>query len=367
MNRLRAMIVKEIWAALRDPKARVILIAPALMQLFIFSYATTLDVTNVDIGVLDRSGGIHARELVARIDGSPTFRTIRRLDSAEALRTAINDQQVIAALVIDPDFDRRIDTRQPATVGVVLDGRKSNAAQIVSGYISRIVGEMGAELAPPAMAGQAGGTVVTHWYNPALNYIWFTLPSLIALITMIGAVAVTSQSIARERELGTFDQLMVSPLRIHEIVIGKMVPPFLVSLFNGTMFLILAQIMFGVPFSGSLVLFYIGLTVYTLTLIGVGLFVSALCSTQQQAFLGSFVISTPLIMLSGYASPIENMPGWMQVLTYADPVRYFLVIVQGVFLKGMSAWAVFGQLWPLVIIAIVTLGGSAWLFRARME
>ncbi|HEX7871565.1 MAG TPA: ABC transporter permease [Sphingobium sp.] len=364
MNRLRAMIVKEIWAALRDPKARVILIAPALMQLFIFSYATTLDVTNVDIGVLDRSGGIHARELVARIDGSPTFRTIKRLESPQALRTAIDDQEVMAAIVIDPDFDRRIDTHQPATLGVVLDGRKSNAAQIVSGYIGRIAGEMGADLSARSMP---AGTVVTHWYNPSLDFIWFTLPSLIALITMIGAVAVTSQSVARERELGTFDQLMVSPLRIHEIVIGKMVPPFLVSLFNGTMFLILAQIMFGVPFSGSLILFYLGLTVYTLTLIGVGLFVSSLCSTQQQAFLGSFVISTPLIMLSGYASPIENMPGWMQIITYADPVRYFLVIVQGVFLKGMSAGAVFGQLWPLVIIAVITLGGSAWLFRARME
>ncbi|MFT3967255.1 MAG: ABC transporter permease [Sphingobium sp.] len=367
MNRLRAMIVKEFWAALRDPKSRVILIMPALMQLFIFSYSTTLDVTNVDIGVLDRSGGIHARELVARIHGSPTFRTVVRLESPGALRQAINDQRVIAAIVIDPDFDSRLDRRQPATVGVVLDGRKSNAAQIVGGYIGRIAGGMGADMAPPRMAALAEGTAVTHWYNPSLDYVWFTLPSLIALITMIGAVAVTSQSVARERELGTFDQLMVSPLRVHEIVIGKMVPPFVVSLFNGTLFLVLAQIVFGVPFSGSLLLFYLGLTVYTLTLIGIGLFVSALCSTQQQAFLGSFVISTPLIMLSGYASPIENMPGWMQVLTYADPIRYFLVIVQGVFLKGMPAGAVFGQLWPLVIIAIVTLGASAWLFRARME
>ncbi|HEX7857455.1 MAG TPA: ABC transporter permease [Sphingobium sp.] len=367
MNRLRAMIVKEIWAALRDPKARVILIVPALMQLFIFSYSTTLDVTNVDIGVLDRSGGVHARELVSRIGGSPTFRNIKRLESPEALHKAIDNQHVMAALVIDPEFDRNIDAHKPATVGIVLDGRKSNAAQIVSGYISRIAGDMGADLAPPAVRAAAGATAVTHWYNPALDYVWFTLPSLIALITMIGAVAVTSQSIARERELGTFDQLMVSPLRIHEILIGKMVAPFLVGLFNGTLFLVLAQIIFHVPFSGSVLLFYLGLTVYALTLIGIGLFVSALCATQQQAFLGSFVITTPLIMLSGYASPIENMPGWMQWLTYADPIRYFLIIVQGVFLKAMPASAVLGQLWPLVIIAIVTLGGSAWLFRARME
>lgn len=367
MRRLRAMIVKEIWAALRDPKQRLILIMPALMQLFIFSYSTTLDVTNVDIGVLDRSGGVQATELMTRIAGSPTFRSVQRLESPEALRRAIDNQDVIAAIVIDPDFDRLVEAGRPASIGMVLDGRKSNSAQIVSAYVSRIAGGMGADLAPRAGVGMGEGTVVTHWYNPSLDFVWFTLPSLIAIITMVGAVAVTSQSIARERELGTFDQLMVSPLRIHEIVIGKAVPPFLIGMFNATMFLVLAPLVFGVPFTGSLILFYLGLSFYTLALVGIGLFVSVLCGTQQQAFLGSFLATVPLIMLSGYASPVENMPGWMQIISYADPVRYFLVIVQGVFLKAMPAGAVFQQLWPLILIACVTLGASAWLFRARME
>lgn len=365
MRRLRAMIAKEMWAALRDPKARLTLIMPALMQLFIFSYSTTLDVTNVSIGVLDRSGGVHATELVSRIAGSPVFTSVTRLDSAAALRAAIDDQDIIGAIVIDPDFDRLLDQRRPATVGMVLDGRKSNAAQIVAGYVSRIAGEVGADLMPRTAA--MGATAVTHWYNPALDFVWFTLPSLVAIVTMVGAVAVTSQAVARERELGTFDQLMVSPLRIHEILIGKIVPPFLIGLFNATLFLILAQIVFGVPFTGSVILFYLGLSFYTLSLVGVGLFVSALCATQQQAFLGSFLVTTPLIMLSGYASPVENMPGWMQVISYANPVRYFLVIVQGLFLKAMPASAVFHQLWPLILITAVTLGVSAWLFRARME
>ncbi len=366
MRRLRAMIVKEMWAALRDPKARLTLIMPALMQLFIFSYSTTLDVTNVDIGVLDRSGGVQATELISRIAGSPTFHSVKRLDSPHALRAAIDDQQVIGAIIIDPDFDRLVEAGKPATIGMVLDGRKSNAAQIVTAYVSRLAAGMGAELSPRGSA-MGEGTIVTHWYNPSLDFIWFTLPSLIAIITMVGAVAVTSQSIARERELGTFDQLMVSPLRIHEIVIGKAVPPFLIGLFNATLFLILAPLVFGVPFTGSLILFYLGLSFYTLALVGIGLFVSVLCGTQQQAFLGSFLVTTPLIMLSGYASPIENMPGWMQILSLGDPVRYFLVIVQGVFLKAMPASAVFGQLWPLILIACATLGASAWLFRARME
>lgn len=364
MRRLHAMIVKEMWALLRDPKSRIVLVVPPLLQLFIFTFATTLDVRNVDIGVVNRSGGVHSTEFVSRIAGSPRFRNIVPLESSDALAEAIDNQEVIAALVIDQDFDRAIDAGRPATLGVVLDGRRSNAAQIVSGYLSQIAGGVGADLQP---RGAPETTVVTNWFNPSLDYVWFTLPSLIAIIVSVSGLAVTSQSVARERELGTFDQLMVSPLRVHEILIGKMVPPFLVGTLNATIYLIVAPLVFGVPFLGSLLLFYLSLSIYQLALIGVGMLVSAASQTQQQAFLGSFLATTPLILLSGYASPIDNMPGWMQVITYANPARYFLDIVQGVFLKAMPAEAVFHQLWPLAIIACVTLAASAWLFRARME
>jgi ABC-2 type transport system permease protein len=366
MHRVLAMIVKEMWAVLRDPKSRIILVVPPLLQLFIFSYATTLEVRNVDIGVYDRSGGVHAVELVSRIAGSPTFRRIVPLRSPEEVRRAIDDQRVIAAIVLDPDFDRNVAARRPASVGVILDGRRSNASQIVAGYVSRIAAGIGVDALPRDARG-AEGSVVTNWYNPSLDYVWFTLPSLIAIIVSVGALAVTSQTVARERELGTFDQLMVSPLHVHEILIGKMVPPFLIGSFNGFLYLTLAPTVFGVPFTGSLLLFTLALAVYNLALIGVGMFVSALSATQQQAFLGSFLVTTPLIMLSGYAAPIENMPGWMQVLSFANPTRYFLEIVQGVFLKAMPLSIVFHLLWPLIIIACVTLAASAWLFRARME
>jgi ABC-2 type transport system permease protein len=364
MRRLMAMIVKESWALLRDPKSRIVLVLPPLLQLFIFTYATTLEVKNVDIGVLDRSGGVHSNELISRISGSPNFRELRRLRSPDELREAIDDQEVIAALIIEQDFDRMVDRKGTATIGVVLDGRRSNAAQIVSGYLSRIVAGLGADLMPRA---EPGGPVVTNWYNPSLDYIWFTLPSLVAIIVSVAGLAITSQSVARERELGTFDQLMVSPLRVHEILIGKMIPPLLVGLFNGSLYLVVAPLIFGVPFTGSLALFYISLITYLLALIGVGMFVSSASQTQQQAFLGSFLVTVPIILLSGYASPIENMPGWLQTITYGNPARYFLVIVQGLFLKAMPATAVFSQLWPLLLIACVTLAASAWLFRARME
>ncbi|MGV2495105.1 ABC transporter permease [Pelagerythrobacter aerophilus] len=368
MRRLSAMIVKEMWALLRDPKSRIVLVVPPLLQLFIFSYATTLDVKNVDVAVLDRSGGVHAAEFMARVAGSPNFRDIRRLSSTDELEQAIDGQEVIAALVFDPDFDARVTRGEPATVGVVLDGRRSNAAQIVSGYLSAIAGGYGAKLLPRRVAEAAtAGSVVTNWYNPSLDYIWFTLPSLVAIIVSVAGIAITSQSVARERELGTFDQLMVSPLRVHEILIGKMVPPFLVGMFNGSLYLVIAPLVFGVPFTGSYLLFFLALSVYLLALIGVGMLVSAASATQQQAFLGSFLATVPLILLSGYAAPIDNMPGWLQIATYADPARYFLILVQGLFLKAMPAAQVFEQLWPLVVIACATLTASAWLFRARME
>lgn len=364
MRRLLAMIVKESWALLRDPKARIILVLPPLLQLFIFTYATTLDVRNVDIGILDRSSGVHSAEFVSRLAGSPNFRTLRQLGSHDALRRAIDTQQVIAAVVIDADFDRAIERGSTATIGVVLDGRRSNAAQIVAGYVGRIAAGVGADLMP---RDPGGGIVVTNWYNPGLDYIWFTLPSLVALIVSVAGLSITSQSVARERELGTFDQLMVSPLRLHEILVGKMIPPILVGIFNGSLYLVLGPLVFGVPFTGSLALFFVSLIVYLLALVGVGMLVSAASQTQQQAFLGSFLVTTPLILLSGYASPIDNMPGWLQTITYGNPARYFIIIVQGLFLKAMPAAAVYQQLWPMLVIAVLTLGASAWLFRARME
>lgn len=366
-RRLVAMIVKEMWAVLRDPKSRIVLFVPPLMQLFIFTFATTLDVKNVDVAILDRSSGVHSAEIVNRIAGSPNFREIVPLRSPHELRDAIDNQKVIVALVIDEDFDRRVAAGKPATVGVVLDGRRSNAAQIVNGYLTRIVAGVGVDTVTRPGPQAPPGSVVTNWYNPSLDYIWFTLPSLVAIITSVAGLAITSQSVARERELGTFDQLMVSPLRVHEILIGKMVPPFCIGVINGSMYLIIAPLVFGVPFTGSLLLFFLSLAMYLLALIGLGMLVSALAKTQQQAFLGVFLITTPLILLSGYASPIDNMPDWLQVVTYLDPARYFLVIVQGLFLKAMPAAAVFHQLWPLALIACATLSASAWLFRARME
>jgi ABC-2 type transport system permease protein len=365
-GRLWAMIVKEFWAVLRDPRGRIVLFLPPLIQLFIFGLAATLEVKNFDVGLLDRSGGPAAIEFASQLAGSPNVRNVVPLRSSEALRDAIDNRNVIAAIVLEPDFDAVIARGGTASAGVILDGRRSNAAQIVGGYLQRIAASTGAVLRP-AIAHAPAQSVVINWFNPNLDYIWFNLPSMIVIIGAASGLAVTAQSVARERELGTFDQLMVSPLRVHEILIGKMAPPLVVGMINGTLYLIAAQLIFGVPFTGSVLLFYLSLAVFLLALIGIGMFVSAASQTQQQAFLGSFFVMVPLILLSGYSSPVDNMPGWLQVVGLADPARWFLEIVEGLFLKAMPAGEVFARIYPLLLIAAVTLGLGAWLFRARME
>lgn len=364
MGRLRAITIKEFWALLRDPKGRVALFIPPLVQLFLFSFAATLEVRNVDVGIYDMSRGSYSHELVERLEGSPNFRKLLTLRSPQELQQAIEQQQVIAAIVIEQDFDRRLASGQPADIGVVLDGRRSNAAQIVAGYITRVAAGVGAEVTgqdPPETVR------VTNWFNPNLAFIWYNLPSLIVMLGAITSIAVTSQSVSRERELGSFDQLMVSPLRVHEILLGKMLPPLGVSVLNGILFLVAAQVIFGVPFTGSFFVFLAALTLYNIALIGVGMFLSAMSQTQQQAFLGSFLVSVPIIMLSGFASPVENMPGWLQVIDHINPAMYFLPVSQGLFLKAMPASTVIGWMWPVVLIAAGTLTAAAWLFRARME
>jgi ABC-2 type transport system permease protein len=363
--RLLAMIVKEAWAVLRDPRARITLFIPPILQLVLFSAAATLEVRNVTLGIYDRDGGAAASEFVNQLAGSPNIRELVRVGSPDEMRRLIGRQQVIGVLIFDAGFSGDVAAHRPASAQLLLDGRRSNAAQIVATYVDRIAQATGVALssarAPPEPV------VVTNWFNPNLDYLWFIMPSLVVTVVSISALAVTAQSVARERELGTFDQLMVSPLRTWEILIGKMVPPFVVGLINGTIFLILIPTVYGVPFTGSLALFYLTLAVALLAIMGIGMVVSALSATQQQAFLGMFLVTVPMTLLSGFASPIDNMPVWLQWVAEANPQKHFLILSEGLFLKGLPARDLFDSLWPMALIAAVTLTASTLLFRSRME
>lgn len=365
--RIAALIVKELLAILRDPKGRLVLIIPPLVQMLVFANAATLEVSNVELAVLDRDGGHYSHELISRIEGAKSFGHVLRVDSLAELHEAILMRKAIGAVHIGPSFSRDLSAHRPASLQLILDGRRSNAAQIVGGYLGQIIEGVAAEASPMAKRGNAPVIVVRNWFNPSLDFKWHTVPGLVAIISLLIGLIVTALSVARERELGTFDQLMVSPLRTHEILIGKMVPPLLVGLFHTSMFILAAVYLFEVPLRGSLWLLYGSALFYLAALIGIGLFISALSSTQQQAILGAFLFAAPAILLSGFATPIENMPDWLQSVTLINPLRWYLLIVKGVFLKALPFDEVLRNTVPLLLIALVTLTAAAWLFRHRME
>lgn len=367
-TRLKALMVKELLVVLRDPRGRIIIIAPPLIQLIIFSFAATLEVKNVDVAVLNRDAGRSGHELVQRIQGSPTFRDVVTVGDPNALRDSVDRQRVLAAVHIGPTFSRDVAAGRSPDLQLILDGRRSNASQIVSGYLGQIVDRFVADSARPDGSPRRRAQVEPrNWFNPNLQFTWFTVPGLIAIIALLVGLIVTALSVARERELGTFDQLMVSPLRTHEILLGKLLPPMLIGLLHITLYVLAAALLFRVPLRGSLLLLYGAGILYLAAVVGLGLFISSLSATQQQAILGAFLFIAPAVLLSGFATPIENMPSWLQPVTLINPLRYFLVITRGVFLKALPAGEVLRNAIPLLLIAVVTLSSAAWLFRRRME
>ena len=367
-NRIRALIIKELLATLRDKRARVVLIGPPLVQMFIFSLAATLEVKNVSLGIYNEDGGKPAYELVQRLRGSPTFSGIRYLHSSGEIRDLIDNRQVLAVVHIPEDFSRRLLGGGSTQVQLILDGRSSNTAQIVQGYLSRIVEGFNRDVAVQRGAPPPASELITrHWFNPNLEYTWYTVPSLVGLLTMIIGVVITALSVARERELGTFDQLLVSPLTTFEILLGKTVPSLLIAGFDGTLILTIGIFVFRIPFNGSLPALYISMFFFIAAIIGIGLFISALARTQQQAFLGTFAFAVPAVLLSGFATPIDNMPDWLQPVTLLDPLRHFMSVVRGIFLKALPPDFVFANTWPMAVIAVVTLSAAALLFRRRLE
>jgi ABC-2 type transport system permease protein len=238
----------------------------------------------------------------------------------------------------------------------------------VEGYITSIVDQYNTETAAPLQDRERKevSIAVRNWFNPNLDYIWFTVPCLIAIITLQVSMIVTSMSVAREREMGTFDQLLVSPLGPMEIMAGKAIPAFLLALAEVTIFSLVAVFIFRIPFRGSLLLLYGSLIVYIAAAVGIGLAISAVVATQQQALLGTFMFIMPAVLTCGYMTPIENMPNWLQPLTYANPLRYIMVIVKGLFLKNLPAADVFANVWPLALIATIGLTVATWFFRGRL-
>jgi ABC-2 type transport system permease protein len=363
-KRILALVRKELLAVLRDPKSRMSILLPPIIQLLIFTSAATLDVKNVPIGILNRDSGSQAFELVQRFHGSSFFSRIIYLKGVEEIGPFIDNQKGVMVVSIGEDFSRKLDQSLSTEIQLILDGRKSNTAQILSGYTANIIQQFNNDFtAQQEIPQQNVELIPRYWYNPNALYYWFNIPSLVCTLTMLACLVVTTQAVARERELGTFDQLLVSPLSTREILVGKTIPGILIGMLEGTFLMVVGTFLYQVPFTGSLALFFLSQFVFVCAISGVGLFISSLCSTQQQAMLGTFVFMLPSTLLSGFATPIENMPTWLQPVTYLIPLRYMLVNTKGIFLKAMSAEIVLSNTWPMALIAVFTLLNASFFFR----
>lgn len=367
-NRIFTLIWKELLTVLRDRKTRIMIFIPPLIQLFIFTFAATLDVINVPIGILNQDFGAQSIEIIERLHGSPAFKQMVFLKGVEEIGPFIDNQEGLMVISFTENFSQLLTSHKPADIQLILDGRRSNSAQIVSGYVNSIVERYNEDYSASARVPQQNTKLFPrNWFNPNLIYFWYNIPSLVSTLSMVTCLIVTILSVARERELGTFDQLLVSPLLPFEILVGKIIPGIIVGMLESSMLMAVGVFILGVPFTGSLPLFYMTLLIFVTAISGVGLFISSISSTQQQALLGAFVFMMPSVLLSGFATPVENMPTWLQPITNAIPLKYMMVISKGIFLKAMPASIVFENIWPMVIIGFFTICGAGWFFRRRIS
>ena len=364
-RRVLALIKKEFITIWNDPKTKGIIIGMPLMQLLIFSNAATMEVQNIDTVILDRSQGVESRELLSRFENSPRFRKFYYVNNEQEFKNKIDTQRVQIGLMLNNDFARNIKAKKTTEVQVIADGRQTNSASIASGYASQIISAYGKEISHPQNS--AGINIsVRNWFNPNLEYKWFILTVIVAMLSLVTTLILTSLSIARERELGTFDQLIVSPLSSFEILLGKSVPPLIIAMMLTMIMTGIIILFFHIPFAGSFILFMISIFISLLAIVGVGLFISSICNTQQQAILSVMTFMMPAVLLSGFISPIEDMPIFLQYLTLLNPVRFFMVLTRGIFLKGIGIEDVMINLIPLIIIAIITLTLAGRTFKRKL-
>lgn len=368
LKRILALIRKEFISTWKDPRSRALIVIPPLLQLFIFAHAATMEVRNIDMVVLDKSNTLQSRDLISEFQHSPWFEHVIPVENENQVAKYIRERKVQLALCINNDFAKKLMQNQPTSVQIILDGRQTNVAGIANGYAASIIAQYEAEHFPQRLKNTPMINIeIRNWFNPNLIYLWYTVISLITILATSIALVLTALSIAREREMGTFDQLIVSPLSSFEILMGKLIPPLIISVALSTIMGYVVIYFFKVPFVGSIWLYYWGLITYLLSVLGTGLFISSICKTQQQAILGAFTFQMPAILLSGYISPVEDMPRIFQYITLLNPIRFFLVIIKGVTLKAMPAEYVIHNIIPLYFIAALTLSAAGWMFKRNLD
>jgi len=365
LYRLMQLIKKELQILFGEKRAIAMLVMPVVLQVFIFPFAANMEVKGSPVAIYNEDNGAESVEISQRIAKTAAFTSVVNVYNQRDFQEAIDKQQALLAVHFPQNFSRNLlsHSQQAAQVRIIIDGRRSNSGQIASSYISQVISEYTAGKA----AQPAPSVIVRNAYNPNLNFKWHILPCLVAIITTVGCLNVTALSVAREKEEGTLDQLLVSPLTPAYILAGKAIPGIIVAVFQASFIALIAIFIYRVPFAGSILLLLLAMVVYGLSMSGVGLFISSICSTQQQALLGVIGLMVPAMMLSGFIAPIENMPDFLQVLARGNPLSYFIPTLKGLFIKQFGFADVFPNLWPMLLIAFVTLSAGLWMFKRQIE
>jgi ABC-2 type transport system permease protein len=363
-----AIALKELLAMLQAPRGVAAVLVPPLLQLFVFGYAGTFDVKRVPMAVMNEDLGPKGRELTARFSGSPFFDIVSSLSQIREIGPLVDRGAVVLVLHIGQRFSADLAGSGPADVQVIVDGRALNTALVAQRNAAAVIAEFNQQhIAAAGLPRHAAITVTRAWFNPNLLSHWYVIPGLLAKVLLIVTLTTTALSITRERELGTFERLLTAPLTPLQILVGKAVPALAIGLVQSFTLSALAILWFDVPFRGAFVLLAASFAAMLLAGIGLGLMISTIARTQPQAIIGAFLVMVPAIMLSGFATPISSMPDWIQALTIVNPLRYFIVIVRSLFLRGSGLEFVWPQLWPMLLIAFVTLGIAYWMIRRRLN
>ena len=377
-QRIFRMLVKEFIQTLRDPRMRFILIGPPIIQMMIYGYAATYEIKHVTMALLDQDNTQESRDLITRLTGSQYFDLSpgHYADRPDQLRNWIDRGDVLIALQIDSGFAQRLRNGQGAQVEVIVDASNSNTALISLGYLTQIGANFAQDYltdqlqrGPPRQAAFVPQVDLEPrpWFNEGLESKWFFVPGVICNLLLLMVMTLTCSAVVREREIGTLEQIMVTPIRRWEFIIGKTLPYYLIGIFDAALISLVGTFWFGVPFRGKVVVMAAGSLIFLLSSVGVGLFLSTISATQQQSMIASFFFMMPAITLSGFATPISSMPPLWQKLSYLNPMRYFMIVVRSIYLKGVG----FDVLWPqfvgMAIIGVTLLTVSVLRFHKSLE
>lgn len=373
-ERIKQMLIKEVKQVRRDPRMRAVILVVPILQSLVFGYAVTTDVRHVRTAIFDSDNSVESRDLISRFLGSGYFDAVEHVSNDEAARDAIDHSRAKLVIHLRHGFAEAIRSGRPAEAQLLIDGTDSNTAGLVLQYASSIASDYNRNVLV-TRALKATGSVPTvqplnlrvrAWFNENLDSRNYFVPGVIALLVAVTTLLLTSMSVVREKEIGTIEQIVVSPITKSEFILGKSAPFVVIAYMNVLLVTIVSVFWFRIPIRGNLLLLLGATGLYLLTMIGIGLFISTIASTQQQAMMTAFFFILPAILLSGFIFPIANMPVVVQWFTLLDPIRYFLVIIRGIFLKGVGAAVLWPQLVGLAVLGVATLTVAVSAFRKTL-